>query len=135
MRILILALLLLASPGWGVTLACDLPTAAVSDAGAACEKLRQDLRVSSSAWSNDLCATELARRGLRQYHRAIENNANQATADAATSAAMDLFDTNFPLPYTPAYCGDGTWDEEFGEGCDDGNNENGDGCDASCNVE
>lgn len=31
------------------------------------------------------------------------------------------------------YCGDGTFN--IGESCDDGNNENGDGCSASCSVE
>ena len=40
-------------------------------------------------------------------------------------------------------CGDGMWFDTtiedvtpgFAEGCDDGNNENGDGCNAVCNVE
>ncbi|KAF2264060.1 hypothetical protein CC78DRAFT_253952 [Lojkania enalia] len=45
------------------------------------------------------------------------------------------------LPYiisrgaTPAKCGDGVWDEEFGEECDDGNTLNGDGCSLSCKCE
>ncbi|MDI3287342.1 DUF4215 domain-containing protein [Polyangium sp. 15x6] len=32
-------------------------------------------------------------------------------------------------------CGDGAWDAVVGEGCDDGNNGNGDGCDSTCQVE
>ena len=45
------------------------------------------------------------------------------------------------LPYiisrgaTPAKCGDGVWDEKFGEECDDGNLINGDGCSLSCKCE
>ncbi|KAF2188621.1 hypothetical protein K469DRAFT_565724 [Zopfia rhizophila CBS 207.26] len=45
------------------------------------------------------------------------------------------------LPYiisrgaTPAKCGDGVWDKEFGEECDDGNTINGDGCSLSCKCE
>ncbi|KAF2113257.1 hypothetical protein BDV96DRAFT_601437 [Lophiotrema nucula] len=45
------------------------------------------------------------------------------------------------LPYiisrgaTPAKCGDGVWDEAFGEECDDGNTLNGDGCSLSCKCE
>ena len=33
------------------------------------------------------------------------------------------------------YCGDETTDEQFGEACDDGNAESGDGCDATCQFE
>ncbi|KAF2796668.1 hypothetical protein K505DRAFT_237150, partial [Melanomma pulvis-pyrius CBS 109.77] len=45
------------------------------------------------------------------------------------------------LPYiisrgaTPAKCGDGVWDEKFGEECDDHNLLNGDGCSLSCKCE
>ena len=45
------------------------------------------------------------------------------------------------LPYiisrgaTPAKCGDGVWDKDFGEECDDGNILNGDGCSLSCKCE
>ena len=35
--------------------------------------------------------------------------------------------------YTP--CGDGTVDDLLGEQCDDGNRDDGDGCDASCQIE
>ncbi|KAF2727637.1 hypothetical protein EJ04DRAFT_478718 [Polyplosphaeria fusca] len=67
----------------------------------------------------------------------------------ALAIAQDIFgvgsqtfgDGTVGLPYiisrgaTPAKCGDGVWDEEFGEECDDGNTLNGDGCSLSCKCE
>jgi len=37
--------------------------------------------------------------------------------------------------YRPPYCGDGNIDVDEGEQCDDGNTDNGDGCDSECNPE
>jgi len=33
------------------------------------------------------------------------------------------------------YCGDGIYNQEYGEECDDGNNSDGDGCSSSCTIE
>ena len=33
------------------------------------------------------------------------------------------------------FCGDGELDEDLGEQCDDGNNDNGDGCSSTCQIE
>ena len=50
-------------------------------------------------------------------------------------------DGSIGLPYiisrgaTPAGCGDGEWNAELSEECDDGNTENGDGCSLSCKCE
>jgi cysteine-rich repeat protein len=50
-------------------------------------------------------------------------------------------DNTTGLPYiisrgaTPTHCGDNNFDKEFGEQCDDGNKEDGDGCNRSCQCE
>jgi cysteine-rich repeat protein len=55
--------------------------------------------------------------------------------------SQEFGDGTAGLPYiisrgaTPAKCGDGKWDKDLGEECDDGNTMNGDGCSASCKCE
>ena len=50
-------------------------------------------------------------------------------------------DGSMGIPYiisrgaTPAGCGDGTWNPDLSEGCDDGNADNYDGCSATCKCE
>ena len=86
-------------------------------------------------WTNDLCATELARRGLRDFHLAYQRSVLQDQLATDFSAVRDTYNTDFPAPYVVSYCGDGTTDTEFGEECDDGNTVNGDGCSEFCALE
>lgn len=65
-----------------------------------------------------------------------------AIARNATGAGSEVFgDESFGIAYivsrgaTPAKCGDGVWDEDLGEQCDDGNTDDRDGCDKSCRCE
>lgn len=68
----------------------------------------------------------------------------QALAIAANvngTGTQEFGDGSYGLPYvisrgaTPAKCGDGVWDENLGEECDDGNTVNGDGCSLGCKCE
>ncbi|KAF2877573.1 hypothetical protein BDV95DRAFT_480741 [Massariosphaeria phaeospora] len=74
----------------------------------------------------------------------VGTNGFQALAiaeDILGVGSQTFGDGTVGLPYiisrgaTPAKCGDGVWDEEFGEECDDGNTLNGDGCSLSCKCE
>lgn len=74
----------------------------------------------------------------------VGKNGFQALAiaqDILGVGSQTFGDDTVGLPYiisrgaTPAKCGDGVWDEEFGEECDDGNTLNGDGCSLSCKCE
>lgn len=74
----------------------------------------------------------------------VGTNGFQALAiaeDILGVGSQTFGDGTVGLPYiisrgaTPAKCGDGVWDEEFGEECDDGNILNGDGCSLSCKCE
>ncbi|KAF2676428.1 hypothetical protein K458DRAFT_437312 [Lentithecium fluviatile CBS 122367] len=74
----------------------------------------------------------------------VGTNGFQALAiaqDIMGVGSQTFGDGTVGLPYilsrgaTPAKCGDGVWDEEFGEECDDGNILNGDGCSLSCKCE
>ena len=65
-----------------------------------------------------------------------------AIADGITGIGTQNFAGGvFGLPYiisrgaTPAGCGDGNWDKDLGEECDDGNIEDGDECSRSCKCE
>ena len=112
-----------------------IPGSAVPKGVEMCEVLRQELRVRAADWSNDLCATIFTRVGMRVYVGRVERQGQQQTIDAAVDAEIALFDTNWPKPFTKAVCGDGILDTEFGEECDDGNNDSGDGCDVRCQTE
>lgn len=74
----------------------------------------------------------------------VGTNGFQALAiarDILGVGSQTFGDGTVGLPYiisrgaTPAKCGDGVWDKEFGEECDDGNVLNGDGCSLSCKCE
>jgi cysteine-rich repeat protein len=61
--------------------------------------------------------------------------------DVLGEGSQSFGDGSVGLPYiishgaTPAACGDGHWDEAYGEECDDGNTLDGDGCSSSCKCE
>ncbi|KAF2623743.1 hypothetical protein BU25DRAFT_461825 [Macroventuria anomochaeta] len=61
--------------------------------------------------------------------------------DVLGEGSQRFGDGSVGLPYiishgaTPAACGDGLWDELYGEECDDSNTLDGDGCSSSCKCE
>jgi cysteine-rich repeat protein len=61
--------------------------------------------------------------------------------DIVGAGTQTFGDGTMGLPYiisrgaTPAGCGNGKWEPQFGEECDDSNTNNGDGCSASCKCE
>jgi len=132
--VLILLLLLLCSPAYAVNLICALPNSAVARAQELCEVLRKELRVRVSEWSNNTCATQMLFLGLRQANRIDSRRTADQAGAVTTSTAINTFEPLIPNP-TPALCGDGTLDTEFGEACDDGNRVDGDLCDSSCQIE
>jgi cysteine-rich repeat protein len=75
---------------------------------------------STADWSNDVCATEFLRIGLRTYEANERRKQRDLEADAAFQADLIIFDTNHPQIVTHDHCGNGTTDVEFGEECDDG---------------
>ena len=134
-RYLAMFLFLVAGFASAADLTVTVPASAVPKAVEMCELLRQEIRVRAGEWSNDLCATLFLRVGLRVYVDRFGRQGAQQTIDDAVQAEIDTYDTNWPVPYTAAYCGDGVTDIEFGEECDDGNTVPGDGCDEGCRNE
>jgi len=134
---LVVPLLLLATaPALAADLTCTIPAANVARAIELCDELRQSLRIRSTEWNNDICATQFFRRGLREGERLSTTRSESEAAAAAITAAVDLFESTWSPPST-AICGDGTTDTEapFEEECDDGNNADGDGCSNACRTE
>ncbi len=115
-------------------LICVLPAAYVTRGVELCEELRLKLHIRSSEWDNDVCATQFLRIGLLTGDKASIKRASQITVNQAVNDAVDAFRIDWPS-LVAANCGDGTLDTEFGETCDDGNTDNGDGCDDSCIIE
>ena len=92
---------------------------------------------SLSQWS---CSVHEA---FSQYP-SVGTNGFQALAiakDILGVGSQSFGDGTVGLPYiisrgaTPRKCGDGIWDKDLGEECDDGNIINGDGCSLSCKCE
>ena len=134
-RLIAIALFLAASSLSAADLTVTVPSAAVTNAVEMCELLRVEVHVRTSDWNNDLCATAFTRIGLRTVLLRYERKGQQQVVDAAVQAEVDNFDTDWPIPYTRAECGDSIVDTEFDEECDDGNVNNGDGCTATCEIE
>ncbi len=113
---------------WAIVLDVTVPPgAATSNASAQCERIKIANRVLAADWDNDICATWMARAGVRQstYEEAeqIATDAIAACRSAAINTAQDTmndFDDDWPLPATPSECGDSNVDTEYGEDCDDG---------------
>lgn len=136
MRHLIFVLtLMMASQSIAVDLVCQLPDSYVSRGLELCEELRVRLRIRTSDFSNDICASEFLRHGLLAGDRESTRLAAKATVAQAVNDAVDSFKIAFPRVAVSAFCGDTILDVEFGEECDDGNNIDLDGCSSSCHVE
>ena len=134
-RWILMGLFLAAGLASAADLTVTVPAAAVPKSVEMCELLRQEVRVRTAEWSNDLCATLMLRVGVRVYVDRFERQGAQQTIDDTVQAEIDAFDANWPPPYAAAYCGDDILDIEFGEQCDDGNTTQGDGCDHKCRIE
>lgn len=81
-----------------IDLVCTVPTAAVTEALLSCEFLRVELGLTPAQWSNDICATQTLRVGLRT----ITERRSRLSADDARTAAIRAslldFQTNWPRP-------------------------------------
>ncbi len=132
--ILFVSTMLLASSAGAVDLVCSVPDANVPRSVELCEELRLALRVRTTDWTNDVCATEFLRMGLIEGERRSTRKAFNATVNSAIGSAVRDFAATWTRP-TAAVCGDGITDAEFGEECDDGNRIDNDGCSASCSIE
>jgi cysteine-rich repeat protein len=73
---------------------------------------------------------------MRDGEAAVTRNEARKFVRDAVSDALAEFDENHESTLVPSVCGDGELITEFGdEECDDGNLENGDGCDIDCQTE
>ncbi len=133
--LIILLAMFVAAPAAAVDLVCTVPAAAVTRAGERCEILRGKRQVRAGEWSNDICATEILRLGLLAVERSDATRTAQMANASAVNDAVSANEANHPSATTSVACGDGTADAEFGEACDDGNRENGDGCSDVCESE
>ena len=134
-RLIAIALFLAAGSLSAADLTVTVPSAAVTNAVEMCELLRTEVHVRTSDWNNDLCATAFTRIGLRTVLLRYERQGQQQVVDDAVRAEVEQFDADWAEPFTRAYCGDTITDVEFGEQCDDGGIEPGDGCDQRCQIE
>jgi cysteine-rich repeat protein len=133
---LFLACLLCGPQVRAATLDCTLPVDNVARGVELCEELRQQLRVRSSEWDNDICATQFLRIGMFEVNRRSAVKEAKATVAGQVGEAVNAFQDTWAAP-DRAVCGDDVLDTEapFNEACDDGNTDNGDGCSNACGVE
>ncbi len=120
-----------------LTPTCEIPVEAETRFAELCEIVRREHRIRTADWSEDACATNFMRIGVRTLelkHRA--GNAQETMRDIVQTD-MSTFDVDFTDEQVAleTSCGDGTTDVEFGETCDDGNRDSGDGCDGRCKIE
>ena len=130
----LIAALLFVGSAYAAELACTVPASAVPRAVELCEILRIRMQVPSARWDNDVCATEYLRRGLRDGEAAVTRDVARRAVSDAVHDSLVAFDGNHPA-IAPSICGDGEFTTEFGETCDDGNTDPGDGCDEDCQTE
>lgn len=128
-RVIILVVLLFAvTVALAATLTVTVPPgSASSNAVDQCERLRVQLQIRATDYNNDLCATLMAREAVelltvQELNQTYSTSVNSctSTAEATRQAGLSQFETDWPLPVTPAECGDSIADTEFGEDCDDG---------------
>lgn len=134
-HLLAAALLLLAtSAGAEVEATCTIPDVAMPKATTICEMIRLELRIAAADWGRDECATEFMRRGMREFSRSRAVAAARQTVNNAEQNDVNGFEGLFGEMFVRAFCGDGVLQEEFGEACDDGNGDDGDGCETDCTL-
>ena len=115
-------------------LTCTVPAENVARTIEICEELRIELRQRVGDWSNNKCASQLLRVGLFAEDRRMAKNSARVISRESIATAVNDFQSTWLSP-EPAACGDLIVDFEFGETCDDGNTENGDGCSNACGIE
>ena len=137
MRTIILLLaLLIASPALAVQIEVTVPNAAVARAQELCEILRVETRYPTADWSNSICLSIMVYRGMRNFEHKAAKEAGRQAGRVTVRNALINFDANYPSTVTRgSFCGDGDVDTEFGEQCDDGNQDDGDGCSSGCLTE
>ncbi len=136
-KIIFLITLLIAPTAYALSPTCEIPVAAETRFAELCEIIRRERRIRTADWSEDACATNFMRIGVRRVelkHRA--GNAQEAMSNIVQSD-MNTFDADFTdeSRTLETRCGDGITQTEFGETCDDGNRDSGDGCDGRCKIE
>ena len=134
--ILIAAMVFYSSQARAADIVLTVPDPSVARIVELCEELRQTLRIStdSALWSNELCATEVFRIGMREVDKRTETKAAKESVYLQVNTSLNSWDASYPR--TPAsFCSDSVVDTEYGEQCDDGNEVDGDGCDSSCQTE
>ena len=136
MKILILVLMLLAPAASATDIVCSLPAANVVRSLELCEERRIRMGIRLSEWSNEVCASEFFRDGLINAERQSATRFIRKVNRDFVNNEVDTYEATWPK-LIAAFCGDGTLDTEvpFNEECDDGNQTDLDGCDASCNIE
>ena len=127
-KYLLVLCILAVGPAMAATLTVTIPATAVVNATLRCQELRQVLRVRSSEWNNNACATAMTRLGLRQFNATQQEELSRQEAKSDMGTTLSNFDADWPGP-TKAICGDGIADTEepFNEACDDA------GDSATCN--
>ena len=134
--LLSLSILMFAGSAMAADIILTVPDPSLPRIVTLCEELRQQLRIStdSALWTNELCATEVFRIGMKEVDKRTETKAAQATVNTQVRDSQAAWDANYPR--TPAsFCGDSVIDSEYSETCDDGNTVAGDGCDEQCQTE
>ncbi len=130
-----LAISIFAANASALTVPVTIPTAAENRFAMLCEILRVRNRILPADWDAGDCASEILRRGVRVVEREIRASRAAETASDTLAEQLATFDTDFPDAKQTTACGDGVIQASFGETCDDGNTNSGDGCDSACLLE
>ena len=103
----------------------------------ACEALRIESRLLPVNFDKHICAKEMFRRQVLDFRVSHARTAAQVTVNGAGQVEARASNQEFPKSdvFVTTFCGDGIPQLEFGEECDDGNGDDGDGCDSNCTDE
>lgn len=134
MIVSLVLVVLFSIPALAIKVEVEIPAGAVLVSDEICETVRLKFH-KSITMTKAHCLQLIVNEGLEMNYsegrKAVNNRAaRQATATQVSAFRDLLFD---PLP--EAFCGDGDLDPKYGEECDDGNTENGDGCNSECKTE
>ncbi len=150
---LVLLMSLMSTPTLSGEATATIPPGGASANGATqCENLRVFYGFRMSDWIGepgptddfDACASLSMRAGLLEETVRQANISHSDTMNVCSSIANDArdetisdFHIDWPLPFPQVACGDGILDDgvDGNEECDDGNTEDGDGCDGGCQNE
>lgn len=146
--LLVCLVCLCSGPGEAADVCMNVPNAMVSPARDTCEYIRITRRFAADSFGDEQCAEELFRIGLRVATRQRIEAEKEEEKQTEIRQARVTFDDLFPMaearpgrpdPPRVMQCGDGIVDNDptipYVEECDDGNDEDGDGCSATCTSE